>query len=124
MSLYEDQPNSVLNRALVIHANADDMGRGNGPESLKTGNSGPHIACALISSVDVDEQNIEIDEQLVSSHQHGPHGHNHNQNVNARSVEDKPLRGLEDWSSFETARPTRPHDGFELKSAVPTHNGD
>ncbi|EFX68711.1 hypothetical protein DAPPUDRAFT_17612, partial [Daphnia pulex] len=48
MSLYEDQPNSVLYRALVIHANVDDLGRGNGPESLKSGNSGAHIACGLI----------------------------------------------------------------------------
>lgn len=125
MSLYEDQQNSVLNRALVIHANADDLGRGNGPESLKTGNSGAHIACGLISSVDVDEQNIEIDEQLVSGHpQHGHHGHNRSQNGNTHSAESKPLRSLEDWSSFETIKPAKPHDGFELKTAVPTHNGN
>ncbi|EFX76382.1 hypothetical protein DAPPUDRAFT_213992 [Daphnia pulex] len=127
MSLYEDQPNSVLNRALVIHANVDDLGRGNGPESLKSGNSGAHIACGLISNVNLEEEKIEVDEQLAGCHHH--HGHNchqtinHSQNVNQRSVEMKPLKGLEDWASFaETVKPAKPHDGFELKSSVPTRN--
>jgi hypothetical protein len=36
----------------------------------------------------------------------------------------KPLKGLEDWASFaETVKPAKPHDGFELKSSVPTRNG-
>jgi len=128
MSLYEDQPNSVLNRALVIHANVDDLGRGNGPESLKSGNSGAHIACGLISKIEIQEE-AEVDEQLAGCHHHHA-GHNchqainHSQNVNPRSVEIKPLKGLEDWSSFaETAKPAKPHDGFELKSSVPTRNG-
>ena len=126
MSLYEDQPNSVLNRALVIHANADDLGRGNGPESLKNGNSGAHIACGLISNVEIEQENVEVDEQLVTGHhQHGHHGHhNHSQNMNPRSVEMKPLKGLEDWTSFaENVKLAKPHDSFELKSGVPTRNG-
>lgn len=128
MSLYEDQPNSVLNRALVIHANVDDLGRGNGPESLKSGNSGAHIACGLISNVNLEEEKIEVDEQLAGCHHH--HGHNCHQTINQshhshqRSVEMKPLKGLEDWASFaETVKPAKPHDGFELKSSVPTRNG-
>jgi len=121
MSLYEDQPNSVLNRALVIHANTDDLGRGNDPESIKNGNSGAHIACGLISNVDIQEQNVEVDEQLATGHHQ--HGHSHSQNVNPRPVEMKPLKGLEDWSSItESAKPSKPHDSFELKSGVPTRN--
>ncbi len=111
MSLYEDQPNSVLYRALVIHANVDDLGHGNGPESLKSGNSSAHIACGLISNVNLEEEKIEVDEKLAGCHHH--HGHNchqtinPSQNVNQRSVEMKPLKGLEDWLDFAKNRQTR-----------------
>lgn len=38
---------NIIGRGLVIHANPDDCGIGNA-ESLKTGNAGERIACAII----------------------------------------------------------------------------
>ena len=50
LSLSQDKYN-ILGRMIVIHADEDDVGRGTGTkkeESLKTGNAGKKIACAVI----------------------------------------------------------------------------
>lgn len=39
---------NIIGRGLVIHADPDDCGMGGDEESLKTGNSGKRIACAVI----------------------------------------------------------------------------
>lgn len=39
---------NILGRGLIIHENKDDCGQGNNIESLKTGNAGKRIACAVI----------------------------------------------------------------------------
>jgi Cu-Zn family superoxide dismutase len=39
---------SIIGRSLIIHANRDDCGQGKNAESLKTGNAGERIACAVI----------------------------------------------------------------------------
>ncbi|EFX86010.1 hypothetical protein DAPPUDRAFT_313514 [Daphnia pulex] len=41
-------PNSIIGRAMVVHANEDDLGRQNNEGSRTTGNSGPRIACGII----------------------------------------------------------------------------
>ena len=46
---------SVVNRAIVVHAGEDDLGRGEGDkaeESKKTGNAGSRVACGIIKLVD------------------------------------------------------------------------
>lgn len=39
---------SVFGRAIVVHAGADDLGKTNHPDSLKTGNAGGRVACGVI----------------------------------------------------------------------------
>ena len=39
---------SIIGRGLVIHHDRDDLGQGGDEESLKTGNAGKRIACAII----------------------------------------------------------------------------
>jgi len=39
---------NILGRGLIIHADTDDCGNGGNAESLKTGNAGKRIACAVI----------------------------------------------------------------------------
>ena len=39
---------NIIGRGLIIHEDEDDCGMGNSEASLKTGNSGKRIACAVI----------------------------------------------------------------------------
>jgi Cu-Zn family superoxide dismutase len=40
---------SVVGRGIVVHADADDLGRGGDEESKKTGNAGNRLACGVIT---------------------------------------------------------------------------
>ena len=48
ISLNQMSPSSIIGRAIVLHEDRDDLGRGPNPESLRTGNAGKRIACAVI----------------------------------------------------------------------------
>ena len=55
ISLGDGGTRDVADRAIVIHAGEDDLGRGKGDkaeESKKTGNAGSRVACGIIKLVD------------------------------------------------------------------------
>ncbi|KAE8710322.1 Superoxide dismutase [Hibiscus syriacus] len=41
-------PNSIIGRAVVVHADPDDLGRGGHELSKSTGNAGGRVACGII----------------------------------------------------------------------------
>eukprot|EP00026_Physarum_polycephalum_P016097 Phypoly_transcript_16934.p1 GENE.Phypoly_transcript_16934~~Phypoly_transcript_16934.p1 ORF type:complete len:202 (+),score=16.17 Phypoly_transcript_16934:195-800(+) len=41
-------PNSIMGRAVVLHSDQDDFGKGGHADSLKTGHAGSRIACGTI----------------------------------------------------------------------------
>lgn len=38
----------MIGRSIVVHANVDDLGRTNHPDSKTTGNAGSRLACGVI----------------------------------------------------------------------------
>ena len=49
ISLETNAVNGALGRAFVVHALADDLGRGNTEESTKTGSAGARVACCVVT---------------------------------------------------------------------------
>ena len=43
---------SIIGRMIIIHQDKDDLGKGGDAESIKTGNAGKRIACAVIGLID------------------------------------------------------------------------
>ena len=50
-TLHDVTVSDILGRSVIIHADADDYGKGNKEDSLTTGHSGARIGCAVIGRV-------------------------------------------------------------------------
>ena len=64
---------SVVGRAIVIHADKDDLGKGGDEESTKTGNAGERLGCGVIRLMNLDESTTTLheDPNLASLRQGG-----------------------------------------------------
>lgn len=40
---------SIVGRGVIVHEDIDDLGKGNHPDSLKTGNAGGRFACGIVA---------------------------------------------------------------------------
>ena len=60
VSLFGEQ--SVVGRAIVVHQDEDDLGKGGDAESLKTGNAGERLACGVISLAEVQSESTSLDQ--------------------------------------------------------------
>ncbi|KAF6203879.1 hypothetical protein GE061_002214 [Apolygus lucorum] len=51
-------PTSILGRAVVIHSDRDDLGKGGFDDSLKTGHAGTRVACGIIGTLNPGTQSL------------------------------------------------------------------
>ena len=52
-------PKSIVGRSFVLHKDEDDLGKGNHPDSLKTGNSGSRIACGVVGLIEFTKEDLQ-----------------------------------------------------------------
>ncbi|VDM76175.1 unnamed protein product [Strongylus vulgaris] len=60
--------NSIVGRAIVVHANRDDLGLGNNTESRITGNAGPRYGCGIITLTDDFERPLSSNTKTVRNY--------------------------------------------------------
>ena len=62
-------PTSIVGRAVVVHKDQDDVGKGGDEESLKTGNAGERAGCGVISLRELTESAIaDLDKNISNKH--------------------------------------------------------
>ena len=60
---------SIVGRAVVVHQDEDDLGKGGDEESLKTGNAGDRAGCGVITLSELTESAIaDLDKNISDKH--------------------------------------------------------
>ena len=102
----------VVGRAVVIHADEDDLGTGGDEESLKTGNAGDRVGCGVIrlkQSVEEKYERKTSDKQF-----------NRNQlpQIRRPDIQDSPFDYVEGKISIEKIKPVQSQrvDGLSKKA--------
>ncbi|XP_037946538.1 extracellular superoxide dismutase [Cu-Zn] isoform X3 [Teleopsis dalmanni] len=60
---------AVIGRGIVIHSDADDLGKTNHPDSKKTGNAGSRVACGIIVQIWMNGH-VEMEEPMPLDYQY------------------------------------------------------
>jgi len=102
----------VVGRAIVIHADEDDLGKGGDEESLKTGNAGDRLACGVIRLREV----VEEDYKRSVSDKH--FDRDQLPQINRTDVENSGFKYKEGKISLSNLKPVQSQrvDGYDKKA--------
>ena len=106
------QLSDVVGRAIVIHADEDDLGKGGDEESLKTGNAGDRLGCGVIRLREV----VEEDYQRKISNKH--FDRNQLPQINRKDVENSDFNYKEGKISLSNLKPVQSQrvHGYDKKA--------
>jgi len=102
----------VVGRAVVIHADEDDLGKGGDEESLKTGNAGSRVGCGVIRL----QQSVEEAYKRKVSDKH--FDRNQLPQIRRPDIQDSPFDYVEGKISIEKIKPVQSQrvDGLDKKA--------
>ena len=110
----------VVGRAIVIHADADDLGKGGDEESLKTGNAGDRLGCGVIRL----RQGIEEDYQRHVSDKH--FNRNELPQIRKSDIKDSPFSFKQGTITLDKIKPVQSQrvDGLSKRAENMFFDGD
>jgi Cu/Zn superoxide dismutase len=91
----------VVGRAIVIHADEDDLGKGGDEESLKTGNAGERVGCGVIRLREVVEENYS--RKVSDKH----FDRNQLPQIRRPDIQDSPFKYKEGKISIKVIKPVQ-----------------
>ena len=111
---------SVVGRAVVVHADRDDLGKGGDEESLKTGNAGDRLGCGVIRL----RQGIEEDYQRHVSDKH--FNRNELPQIRKRDIKDSPFSFKQGTITLDKIKPVQSQrvDGLSKRAENMFFDGD
>ena len=106
------QLHDVVGRAIVIHADTDDLGQGGDEESTKTGNAGDRVACGVIRL----KSSIEEDYNRTLSDKH--FNRNELPQIKRHHIQDSDFKYKEGKVSIDKIKPVQSQrvDGLSKKA--------
>ena len=111
---------SVVGRAVVVHADRDDLGKGGDEESLKTGNAGDRLGCGVIRL----RQGIEEDYQRHVSDKH--FNRNELPQIRKKDIKDSPFGFKQGTITLDKIKPVQSQrvDGLSKRAENMFFDGD